>query len=114
MQIYERIFEILQRKGMSQRELSDKTGIRQSTISDWKNKKMNPSADKIMILCDALEVSPYTLLSGTNDKYNEMDYVILDRNSTEYKLVEIYRDSSKENKNRLLGYAQAVMDSKDN
>ena len=23
-----------------------------------------------MILCDALEVSPYTVLSGINDKYN--------------------------------------------
>ena len=110
MQIYERVFEILQQKGMSQKELSEKTGIRQSTISDWKNKKMNPSADKIMILCDALEVSPYTLLSGTNDKYNEIDYVVLDKKSMEYSLVEIYRDSSKEVKNRLLGYAQALMD----
>lgn len=110
MQIYERIFEILQQKGMSQKELSEKTGIGQSTISDWKNKRMNPSSDKIMIICDALGVSPYAILSGSNDRYNQMDYIIIDKNSDENTLIEIYRNSSKDIKNKLLGYAQAVAD----
>lgn len=112
MQIYERIFDILQQKGMSQKELSDKTGIRQSTISDWKNKKMNPSADKIMIICDALEISPYAILSGTDDKYNEMDYMVIDKNTDEYAIVEIFRASTVENRSRLLGYAQAIKESR--
>lgn len=112
MQIYERIFDILQQKGMSQKELSDKTGIRQSTISDWKNKKMNPSADKIMIICDALEISPYDLLSGTDEKYNKMDYMVIDKNSDEFVIVEAFRASSIENRSRLLGYAQAIKDNK--
>lgn len=110
MQIYERIFEILQQKGMSQKELSDKTGISQSTISDWKNKKMNPSADKIMILCDVLEVSPYTILSDTKEKYNQLDYIVIDKESADYKMIEMFRMSSIEDKSKLLGYAQALVD----
>lgn len=108
MQIYERIFDILQQKGMTQKELSEKTGIRQSTISDWKNKKMNPSADKIMIICDALEVSPYTVLSGASEKYNQLDYVVIDNDSEEHMLIEIFRKSSPEVRGKLLGYAQAL------
>ena len=36
MKISEKIFEIMAQKGMSQLELSQKTGIPQSVISDWK------------------------------------------------------------------------------
>lgn len=112
MQIYERVFAILHEKKMTQKELSEKTGIRQSTISDWKNKKMNPSSDKIMIICDALGVSPYAILSGLDDRYNEIDYVIIDKKSEENTLIEIYRNSSEEMKNKLLGYAQAIADNR--
>lgn len=39
MTISERIFKLLQERGMSQKEFSDRTGIAQSSISDWKRKK---------------------------------------------------------------------------
>ncbi len=108
MQIYERIFDLLEKKGISQKELSEKTGIRQSTISDWKNKKINPSADKIMVVCDALEVSPYEILSGTDDRYAPIDYVVIDKKSDEYMLIEAYRNSTASQKDRLLGYVEAL------
>ena len=110
MQIYERIFEFLKQKGMSQTELSDKTGISQSTISDWKNKQMNPSSDKIMLICDALEISPYMLLSGSDEKYNMLDYIVIDKGTDEFFLIDVYRNSSLENQNRLVGYAKALKD----
>ena len=46
MIISERIFKIMEEKGMTQLEFSAGTGIAQSTISDWKRKKTNPSAEK--------------------------------------------------------------------
>ena len=46
-------------------DFSKATGIAQSTISDWKRKKTNPSADKIMIICNVLKVTPYELLQDT-------------------------------------------------
>lgn len=65
MTISERIFKIMGEKKITQLELSKNTGIGQSTISDWKTKKTNPSADKIMILCATLEVTPEDLLIDT-------------------------------------------------
>ncbi len=65
MIISERIFQIMEEKEIQQIELSKRTGIAQSTIADWKRFKTNPSADKIMIICDALNVSPEDILCDT-------------------------------------------------
>ena len=59
MRISERIYKYLEERGMSQIEFAKKTGIPQSTISDWRRKSTNPSEDKIMIICEVLNVSPY-------------------------------------------------------
>lgn len=45
MNIYEKIFNRLTELHMSQIELSRRTGIATSTISDWRKKKINPQAD---------------------------------------------------------------------
>lgn len=62
MLISEKIFELMKEKGISQLTLSEKTGIGQSTISDWKTKKTNPSANKILKICEVLECTPYDIL----------------------------------------------------
>lgn len=49
---------------MSQNAFAKKVGLASSTISDWKTKKTNPSADKIMTICEVLEVTPEQLLTG--------------------------------------------------
>ena len=54
----------MEEKGFTQLEFSEATGIAQSTISDWKHKKTNPAANKIMIICDVLECTPYDILKG--------------------------------------------------
>jgi len=58
----ERILQLLDERKISQKEFSDKTGIPQSTISDWRKKKTNPASDKIMIICKVLNVTPEWLL----------------------------------------------------
>ena len=45
MNIYEKIFARLEELHMSQIELSRRTGIATSTISDWRKKKINPQPD---------------------------------------------------------------------
>lgn len=109
MQIYERVFGILQDTGMSQKEFSERTGIPQSTISDWKNKRVNPSSDKLMIICQVLGVTPYDILSGTeSDKYEKPDFLIVNKSTDEYILIENIRKLSKSKYNRLLGYVEAL------
>ena len=72
MIISERIFKILEDKNMSQSAFAKQVGLASSTISDWKTKKTNPSADKIMDICMVLEVTPEQLLTG---KGIDEDYV---------------------------------------
>lgn len=67
MKISERIFMILEQKGIQQIDFSARTGIAQSTIADWKRRKTNPSADKILKIAKALDVSVEYLLGGQDD-----------------------------------------------
>jgi transcriptional regulator with XRE-family HTH domain len=46
MTISEKIFKLLDERDMNQKEFSERTGIAQSTISDWKRKKTNPVSEK--------------------------------------------------------------------
>ena len=109
MTISEKIFSILSEKGISQKDFSEKTGISQSTISDWKRKGTNPAADKIIVICNALNISVYQLLDESRDnKGNEIDYVILSKESEEYIFLESFQNLDKYAKERLKGYMEAL------
>lgn len=114
MLISERIYSYLEEKKISQKEFAERTGISQSTVSDWRRKGTNPSADKIMIICEVLGVSPYELLLGTDNKmqrkHNEPDYVIFQRDSRESVLIEKYQHLENDAKRRLEGYLEALSD----
>ena len=62
MNIYEKIFARLEELHMSQTELSRRTGIATSTISDWRKKQINPQADKLVSICKALDMTLMELL----------------------------------------------------
>ena len=47
---------------MTQMDLSEKTGIAQSVISDWHTKGTNPAANKLVPIAAALKVSVKKLL----------------------------------------------------
>ncbi len=112
MVISERIFYILEEKGITQKEFSEQTGISQSTISDWKRKKTNPSADKILKICETLNVTPYELLSERNDMVvDKVDYLIA-LNDQEAVLLEEFRSLSNRKKDRLMGYLDALKSEK--
>lgn len=116
MLISERIYQYMEEKKMSQLEFANRTGISQSTVSDWRRKGTNPSADKIMIICDVLEITPYELLLGTENskhkEYKQTDYVILDKESQEYHLIEAYQKLGLDEKRRLEGYMKALSEMK--
>lgn len=116
MLISERIYKYLAEKGMSQIEFAKRTGISQSTISDWRRKGTNPSADKIMIICEVLGISPSELLSGVESKLQnkteETDYIVIDKASGEYLLIESYRELDADARKRLEGYMMALKEMK--
>ena len=111
MIISARIFELLKERGMSQREFSIRTDISQSAISDWKRKKTNPSAEKIMLICNVLEVTPYELLGEAESRAElRTEHVLIDTGSDEYDLIEKYHRLPKSKRMRILGYLDALLE----
>ena len=93
MKIYEKIFARLDELNISQTELSRRTGIATSTISDWRKKQINPQADKLWSICKALDMSLVELLcdeEGTEHTVS-MDYV-----TDEKHMIELFRQSDTE------------------
>ena len=115
MTISERIFERLKQLSMSQKEFAENTGILQSTISEWKKNKTNPSSDKILVICRALDVTPEWLLSGidpASSRGNNHVFYVVDVNTETGKLIGEFNKLDKSGRDRLLGYAAALSDIK--
>ena len=114
MIISERIFEILKSKGMSQNAFAKKVGLASSTISDWKTKKTNPSADKIMDICEVLKVTPEQLLTGKgiDEDYVENKSKNLKRESqfskVDLSILEDIHTMKEEQRKRLLKFVKAL------
>ena len=111
MTIGDRIFERLQQINMSQKVFSENTGISQSTISEWKSKRTNPTSEKIMIICKVLEVTPEWLLSGidsSGERGNSLPWFVVDRNSELGLIIEGYHRMDGTQRARLLGYLEAI------
>lgn len=111
MLISERIFKLLKDKNMTQAEFAKRAGIACSTISEWKKRKTNPSADKIMDICAALEVTPEQLLSGRGldegDGPNKPKTEVR-ITPTAYQIIVDYHGMKKAQKDRLLAYVEAL------
>lgn len=110
MTISERIFERLNQLSMSQKEFSEKTGILQSTISEWKKNKTNPSSDKILGICKVLDVSPEWLLSGVNpaaSRGRTQEYYVVDISTDSGKLLCEFNKLDKTQRDRVIGYMEA-------
>ena len=111
MTISQKVFELLKERGMSQKDFSIATGIPQSTISDWRKKNTNPASDKILAICDVLDVTPYELLSNVKEegsRANKVSYRIVVEGTEEDMLIEAYEKLDAKARGRLLGYMEAL------
>lgn len=96
---------------MSQKEFSEMTGISQSTISEWKSKRTNPTSEKIMSICQVLGVTPEWLLSGTDavgERSKELSWYVVGRDSELGGIITSYQGLNEKQRDRLLGYLDAL------
>jgi transcriptional regulator with XRE-family HTH domain len=111
MTIRDRIFDKLTEMNLTQKEFANRTGIPETTISDWKKKKTNPTAEKILIICKVLDVTPEWLLSGVEThgtRSNPASIIAVDAKTDAGILLEIYNSCDAAMQARILGYAQAI------
>ena len=111
MTISERILKVLKDRNMTQAELAKQVGIATSTISEWKKRKPNPTADKIMDICNVLQITPEQLLTGKGIE-DEENINVTSREScfTPYdiQLVQDYHGLKEEQQKRLMAYMEAL------
>ena len=113
MTIGERLFKIMKEKNISMPELSRMTGISRYTIFDWQRRHTNPGADKIMVICEVLQITPEELLVGKqNDEMSEYDHVI-NTNVIEMQIMKECQDLSEAKKKRLLAYVSMLQNMKE-
>ena len=103
LKVYEKIFARLDELSMSQSELSRRTEISTSTINDWKKKKINPQADKLVVICKALDMSLAELLGDDGGESSSVDY-----SADEKYLIECYRRSDNHVRKHMLRYMELI------
>ena len=113
MTIGERLFKIMNEKNISMPELSRMTGISRHTIFDWQRRNTNPGADKIMVICEALQITPEELLVGNQDNEKpEYDHSII-TDDIEMQIMKECHDLSEAKKKRLLAYVSMLQNTKE-
>lgn len=70
--MYEIFKNLLEEKHMKVAEFSRISNISQSTLSDWKNGRSTPKADKMQIIADTLGVSVKYLMTGKNEENHNL------------------------------------------
>lgn len=68
--LYERYAEIRDAKGMIDADVTKKTGIAQSTFSDWKAGRSAPKVDKLFRIAAALGAHMEDLLCETSEEHD--------------------------------------------
>ena len=85
IQFINRLKSIMKERKITQTELANRTGIRQSSISDWLNNRYEPKQDKVYIIAKALNVSPAWLLGyDENIPTNQTEGYYVDPETAEY------------------------------
>lgn len=84
IQFINRLKSIMSERKITQSELSKRTGIRQSSISDWLNGRYEPKQDKIYLLAQALGVSPSWLLGYDETTSNQTEGYYVDPETAEF------------------------------
>lgn len=118
-QFIERLNSILQKRNLSQADLSKMTGIRSSSISDWLNGKYEPKQDKIAIIADALNVSPVWLIGYDDPSTNQTEGYYVDPETAEFAeylrtrpgarmLFSAAKDISKEDMEKAVEYIELL------
>ena len=111
MIISERIIKVLKERNMTQAEFAKQVGISTSTISEWKKRKTNPTVEKIMDICNVLQITPEQLLTGKGiEDEEEIAAASPESKFTpgDVQMIEDYHNLKEEQQKRLMAYMEAL------
>lgn len=71
MTICERMFEIMDKKGVTSYQIGKTLGLAKSTLSNWKSRNTDPPAQYLVPICNLLHCSVSYLLTGQDETETE-------------------------------------------
>lgn len=112
-----RLKDLLQEKNMTQKELSNLTGITPSSISDWLKGKYEAKQDKIDIIATSLNVSQAYLMGYDVPKVNHIKMYAKESKSNpsltnnQEKIINLFNQLNDEGQEKAITYTQDLVDS---
>ena len=97
------IAEERKRKGFTQKQLSEKLGISDKTVSKWERGNGFPEVSLLLPLCDELDITVNELLSG--ERVSEEDY----RKKAEENMVNLVKEAQESKKKIILSAMVAIL-----
>lgn len=70
-----RLFQILEERHITAKQISDMTGIATSNLTSWRKGVRNPKREAVELLAECLNVSP-EYLAGSDQDHNALDLKI--------------------------------------
>lgn len=96
MTIIERMFEIMQEKGIKQKELAEALGINSANVSAWNKRNTNPPMEYLPQICDRLNVTWEYLITGKDEKERGLT-------TEEQKMLTLYRRLDQKDRREIVG-----------
>ncbi len=91
------------RKGYTQRQLSEKLGISDKTVSKWERGNGFPEVSLLLPLCSELDITVNELLSG--ERVSEEEY----RKKAEENIVNLVKEAQESKKRMILSAMVAML-----
>ncbi len=107
MDIIERIKELRDENGLSDKDVEKGAGIANSSISQWRRGNCKPSLMNIVRLADYFEVSSDYLL-GLSDRRERMDACSTHLAEDEAQILELYRGFDVKDRFRVIHYCMDI------
>lgn len=98
MTICERMFAIMNEKGIKAVQLAEKLNVRNSVISSWKTRGSNPPSEYLLQICEILDIDINTLLGAEEKKLT----------LKEEKLLNYFRKCNPGNQDVILNAAKSM------
>lgn len=99
-ELYVKVDKLRIEKGLTQNKLSELAGISHGTLNSWKTRGTMPKYDVIEGICDALDISPISLLYG-----EDMENLSVD----ELEMLSYWRKISEDRKKDILSIIKVMM-----
>lgn len=107
-----RIFQILDKKGITAYKMAKDIGMSTARLSNWKQGKSTPSAEAIAQIADYLGVSTDYLLGRTDDPKGVAEVQILGYVDSDNK-AHAFEDLTGEELQKLIEYADMMRKARD-